>query len=69
VMTFAGLSRESQRADVIAFLDTLSDSTVPLPKAAANAPAPGGSGPAPAGQAPAGNTPAAPPPPAAAPKK
>ena len=39
-MTFAGLSRESQRADVIAYLRTLSDSPVPLPKAAAAAPAP-----------------------------
>ncbi len=36
-MTFAGLSREQQRADVIAFLDTMADSPVPLPKAAANA--------------------------------
>ena len=33
-MTFAGLSRETQRADVIAFLNTLSDSPQPLPKAA-----------------------------------
>jgi cytochrome c len=62
-MTFAGLSRESQRADVIAFLDTLSDSPVPLPKAAANAPAPAGNGQAPAANVPAGA------PPAAAPKK
>ena len=45
-MTFAGLSREQQRADVIDFLDTLSDSPVPLPKAAANAPAPAGAAPA-----------------------
>jgi cytochrome c len=38
-MTFAGLKRDQQRADVIDFLHTLSDSPVPLPKAAANAPA------------------------------
>jgi len=38
-MTFAGLSRGQQRADVIDFLDTLSDNPVPLPKAAANPPA------------------------------
>jgi cytochrome c len=41
-MTFAGLSRGQQRADVIDFLHTLSDSPLPLPKAAANAPAPAG---------------------------
>jgi cytochrome c len=39
-MTFAGLARGQQRADVIDFLHTLSDSPMPLPKAAANAPAP-----------------------------
>jgi cytochrome c len=43
-MTFAGLPRDGQRADVIAYLRMLADSPVPLPKAAA-APA--------AGQAPA----------------
>ena len=32
-MTFAGLTSEKQRADVIAYLDTLSPSPVPLPKA------------------------------------
>ncbi|MFZ3309974.1 MAG: cytochrome c family protein, partial [Xanthobacteraceae bacterium] len=32
-MTFAGLSSEKQRADVIAYLDTLSPHPVPLPKA------------------------------------
>ena len=31
-MTFAGLSREKQRADVIAYLVTLSKNPVPLPK-------------------------------------
>jgi cytochrome c len=40
-MTFAGLSRGQQRADVIDFLHTLSDSPLALPKAAENAPAPG----------------------------
>jgi len=40
-MTFAGLSRSQQRADVIAFLGTLSDSPLPLPKGAANEPASG----------------------------
>ncbi len=33
-MTFAGLPREDQRADVIAYLNTLSDNPKPLPKAA-----------------------------------
>ncbi len=32
-MTFAGLSNDKQRADVIAYLDTLSPNPVPLPKA------------------------------------
>ncbi|MGB3742925.1 MAG: cytochrome c family protein, partial [Xanthobacteraceae bacterium] len=31
-MTFAGLSNDKQRADVIAYLDTLSKNPVPLPK-------------------------------------
>ena len=44
-MTFAGISNPQQRADVIAFLDTLADSPVPLPKAEAAAPA-GGNAPA-----------------------
>jgi cytochrome c len=56
-MTFAGLSRDGQRADVIAYLRTLADSPVPLPKAAAAAPGPapqGGQAPTPkAGQPPA----------------
>ncbi len=34
-MTFAGLSRGQQRADVIDYLNTLSDSPQPMPKAAA----------------------------------
>jgi cytochrome c len=57
-MTFAGLSRATQRADVINYLHTLADNPVPLPKAA-EAPAQGGQAaqgqpaqgqPAPAGQ-------------------
>lgn len=38
-MTFAGLSRAAQRADVIAYLRTLADSPKPLPAAAAAPPA------------------------------
>ena len=34
-MTFAGLSRDDQRADVIAYLRTLSDHPLPLPQAEA----------------------------------
>src|SRR5664280_712033 len=45
-MTFAGLTRGQQRADVIDFLHTLADSPLPLPKAAANAPAPADAAPA-----------------------
>ena len=44
-MTFAGLARDSQRADVIGFLRSQADSPLPLPKAAANA-APAGGKPA-----------------------
>jgi cytochrome c len=33
-MTFAGFPRETQRADVLAYLNTLSDNPAPLPKAA-----------------------------------
>jgi cytochrome c len=40
-MTFAGLSRAEQRADVIDYLHTLADNPVPLPKAAENPPAGG----------------------------
>lgn len=40
-MSFAGLAREQQRADLIGYLRTLADSPVPLPKAAENAPAGG----------------------------
>jgi cytochrome c len=48
-MTFAGLASEKQRADVIAYLDSLSKTPVPLPKASA----------APAAAAAAANPPAA----------
>jgi cytochrome c len=45
-MTFAGLSNPQDRADVIAFLNTQSDSPLPLPKApAAAAPAAAGTAP------------------------
>jgi cytochrome c len=67
-MTFAGIKNDQQRADVIAFLDTLSDNPVPLPKPEAAAAPAGG---APAGGAPAGGqgaAPAAKPAPANAPK-
>ena len=66
-MTFAGLSNEKQRADVIAYLDTLSSHPVPLPKAqgaAAPAAKPAAAAPA-SGGAPAA-APASPPAPAPA---
>jgi cytochrome c len=66
-MTFAGLSRDGQRADVIAYLRTLADSPLALPKAAANAPATNApAGAPPAGQAPAAGAPKAAPAPAPA---
>jgi cytochrome c len=39
-MTFAGMSRESQRADLLVYLNSLADNPAPLPKAAEAAPAP-----------------------------
>jgi cytochrome c len=67
IMTFAGVPRATERADLLTYLNTLSDNPAPLPKAAA---APAGAAPAanaaPAGAppaanaAPAGGTPAAP---------
>ena len=45
-MSFAGISRDTQRADVIAYLRSLSDNPQPLPKAEAAAPAPAGAAPA-----------------------
>jgi cytochrome c len=37
-MTFAGIKNEKQRADVIAYLNTLSKNPLPIPTAAANPP-------------------------------
>ncbi len=52
-MTFAGITNDQQRADVIDYLHTLSDNPEPLPKAEAEtAPAPAGAPAAPAGGAP-----------------
>jgi cytochrome c len=51
LMTFAGISSEHQRADVIAYLNSNSDKPLPLPKTAEAKPAAG---------APAGGKPAAP---------
>jgi cytochrome c len=45
-MTFAGLSKPDQRADVIDYLHTLSDNPLPLPKTAEGAPPPAGGEPA-----------------------
>jgi cytochrome c len=62
-MSFAGISRDTQRADVIAYLRTLSDSPQPLPAAEAAAPAPQGGAAPNNGAAPApapGNAPAKP---------
>jgi cytochrome c len=39
LMTFAGISNEHQRADVIAYLNSNSDTPLPLPKPAENKPA------------------------------
>ncbi len=80
-MSFAGLKKPDERADVIAYLRTLSDNPVPLPAAggdkAAQAPAAagdaaapasgGGTAPAPAAPASAAPAPAAPAPAAPAP--
>lgn len=53
-MSFAGITNDKQRADVIAYLRTLSDKPVPLPEAKpAAAPAPAGAAPAPAAGTPA----------------
>ena len=45
-MTFAGLSKPDQRADVIDYLHTLADNPLPLPKAAEGAPPPAAGEPA-----------------------
>jgi cytochrome c len=62
-MTFAGLPREDQRADVIAFLNTLSEHPKPLPTAASGPGEPAKSAAAPQNPPPppANATPAAPP--------
>jgi cytochrome c len=55
-MAYAGLKKSDQRANVIAYLNTLSDSPQPLPQAAEAAPAPaagGGEKPADGGEKPA----------------
>jgi cytochrome c len=53
-MTFAGVKRDEARADLLAYLNSMSDSPQPLPKAPAGAPAQPGStepaAPAPTGQ-------------------
>jgi cytochrome c len=56
-MTFAGLPNEKQRADLIAYLDTLSKTPVPLPKAQSQS-APAQAQTAPAQTAPAQTAPA-----------
>jgi cytochrome c len=45
-MTFAGLSKPDQRADVIDYLHTLADNPLPLPKAAEGTPPPAAGEPA-----------------------
>jgi cytochrome c len=70
-MSFAGITNDKQRADVVAFLRSLSDNPVPLPAPEAAAPAAPPAGAATAGSAaaaqpnaPAAAAPAAPNPPA-----
>ncbi len=53
-MSFAGIKKPDERADVIAYLNTLSDNPLPLPAATAGGPPPPGAG---------GATPPPPPPP------
>jgi cytochrome c len=57
-MAFAGVGRGTQRADIIAYLNSLSDNPAPLPKAA-EGPASGGDQPA-GGEKPGGKAPANP---------
>ena len=70
LMTFAGIDNEKERADIIDFLNSNSDSPLPMPKAAEAAPPPANpaASAAPAPGAPAAPPPAAAPPPPAAPK-
>jgi len=58
-MTFAGLARGQQRADVIDYLNTLSDNPMPLPKAADAGPAGAKPAEAPKAEAPKAETPKA----------
>jgi cytochrome c len=58
-MTFAGISNDKQRADVIAYLDTLSPNPVPLPKPQAETAPPSAPG---AGSGQPVGAPASPPP-------
>ena len=63
-MSFAGIKNDQDRADLVAYLRTLSDSPVPLPTVEAAAPAEApkaepAAGAAPAAAAPAGDAPAA----------
>lgn len=57
IMAFAGIPQAGERADILAYLRTLSDNPPPLPAAdaaaATPAPAPAGAGPVPANAAPA----------------
>lgn len=55
-MAFAGLTKDTDRADILAYLQTLSDSPVPFPEAPAASEAPASE--APASEAPAGEAPA-----------
>lgn len=61
-MTFAGIPRANERADLLAFLNGKADNPAPLPKAAEAAPAPAqqAASPAPAAAAPQAAPPAAP---------
>ena len=62
-MTFAGINKEQERADVVAYLRTLADTPPPFPAAATAPAAPAAATPAPAATAPAAPaaaTPAAP---------
>jgi len=58
-MTFAGISNDKQRADVIAYLDTLSPNPVPLPEPQAETAPPSAPG---AGSGQPAGAPASPPP-------
>jgi cytochrome c len=71
LMTFAGIDNEKQRANVIAYLNSNSDSPLPLPKAAQTPPGSGSAAATPPAAPPKGNAPApaSPPPAANAPSK